>query len=182
MTDKNLLELLKRDPGEGINRLLSQFSGFVFSVVRCRLEDVCDSSEIEDCVTEVFIKFSSNLDGFRAESSLKTYLGVIARNAALDRLRKRVPSISMDERDFLIDVPDPYSVEDGVADRILLETVFSEIKAMGKPDSEILFRKYYLGQSSASVAKALRLSVSNVDTRAHRALKKLRAKFGGEEK
>ena len=51
---------------------------------------------------------------------------------------------------------------------------------MGHPDSDILFRKYYLGQSSKFIATKLNLTVSNVNTRAHRAVRKLRGKFGGD--
>ena len=51
---------------------------------------------------------------------------------------------------------------------------------MGHPDSDIMFRKYYLGQSSKTIAEKLNMTVSNVDTRAHRAVERLRTKFKGE--
>ena len=46
-------------------------------------------------------------------------------------------------------------------------------------DSSILIRKYYLGQSSKTIAEELGMSVSNVDTRTHRAIMKLRTAMGG---
>lgn len=47
-------------------------------------------------------------------------------------------------------------------------------------DSSIIIRKYYFGESSKKIADALNLTVSNVDTRMHRALNKLRKLFGGK--
>ena len=51
---------------------------------------------------------------------------------------------------------------------------------MGSPDAQILIRKYYFGQGSKEIAGELGLSVSDVDTRTHRAMEKLRNKFGGK--
>ena len=44
----------------------------------------------------------------------------------------------------------------------------------------ILLRKYYFSDSSKEIAASLNLTVSAVDTRAHRAILKLRSIFGGE--
>ena len=180
MTDKKMLELLQSDQNDGMNRLIRRYSGFVFAVVRARLEEICDSSEIEDCVTDVFLKFASGLKTFRAEASIKSYLGVIARNAAADCARNRLKVCPLPDEDFIVGPPDADGTGDEAADKCLLDSIFEEIRSMGRPDSEIMFRKYYLGQSSAGIAKAMKMSVSNVDTRAHRAIGKLKTKFGGK--
>ena len=180
MTDKKLTELLRTDKNAGMTALIKQYSGFVFAVVRDRLSGVCDSSEIEDCVTDVFIKFYTSLDGYKADASVKTYLGKIARNAALNCLRNRAPSFSVDGEDFLIGIPDGSDLEQELAEKNLLDRIFAEIRSFGPPDSEIMFRKYYLGQSSRKIANDLKMTVSAIDTRAHRAMQKLKEKFKGE--
>ena len=179
MTDQMLLELLRSDPDEGLRQLIRQYSGLVFSVVSGRLAEVCDSSEIEDCVTDVFISFHTHLDSFVPKTSLKNYLCVIARNAAAGLARNRLACDSIDDEDFSVDIPDGSDVSEKAAERQLLENVFAEIKSLGHPDSDILIRKYYFGYSSRDIASSLGMSVSNVDTRAHRAIRSLRAKFGG---
>ena len=65
-------------------------------------------------------------------------------------------------------------------DRQQRSELLKAIQALGEPDREILIRKYYFSQTSGQIAERLRMSVSNVDTRAHRAIKKLREKLGGE--
>ena len=181
MDDRKLLKLLQTDKNAGMSRLIKQCSGFVFAIVRQKLQNVCDSSEIEDCVCEVFERFSQNFDTYKPEASLKTYLGVLARNAAANLLRNRVSAGSIDDEDFFVDVPDGTDLEDEAARRELLGRIYGEIRAMGHPDSDILFYKFYLGQSSKQIADALHVTVSNVDTRTHRAVAKLKTKFGGED-
>ena len=63
----------------------------------------------------------------------------------------------------------------------LRREVIKAVEELGEPDSSIIFRKFYYGESSKDIAKAVGLTVSNVDTRTHRALNKLRKMFGGNE-
>ncbi len=179
MTDHKLLRLLKADRNAGMTALIRQFSGLVYSIAGGIMDDVCDSSEIEDCVADVFIKFESVLERFEPNASIKTYLGIIARNTAINSVRGRVAQTPIDGGDFFIEIPDKSDVGEEIAQKELVERIFDEIKKMGYPDSYIVFAKYYLGQSSKTIAKRLGLTVSNVDTRAHRATQRLKNKFGG---
>lgn len=181
MNDKRLLQLLKKDPNAGMDRLILQYSGLVFGLARGIMRESCTSAEIEDCVSEVFIKLSAALPSFEPRASLKTYIGVVARNAALGFVRNRIAPQSLDADNAFIEIPDGGDFENELAKKELFAAVLREIEALGEPDSQILFRKYYLEQSSKHIAEQLSMSVSNVDTRAHRAIAKLRTKFGGNE-
>jgi len=59
------------------------------------------------------------------------------------------------------------------------ETLINEIKALGEPDSEIIIRKYYFGQSTRLIARALKLKENTVDKKVSRGLQKLRQSLGG---
>ena len=180
MTDEKLVDLIRTDPNAGMSLVIRRFSGLVFSIVSEIMADVSDSSEIEDCVADVFLRFRSSLDGFRPEASLKTYLCVIARNAALNCVRNKRTTVPLDE-DFVVRTAVGPDVSDEVAERETIRTVIDEIKKLGHPDSDIIFRKYYLGQSSKTIADSLGITVSNVDVRSHRAILKLREKLEGKE-
>ena len=180
MNDKKLLKLLNSNPNAGMNLLISEYSGLIFAIVKSKLSGVCDSSEIEDCVTDVFLNFQSGLKTYEAKASLKNYLAVIARNTAGMYLRNRLQTVSIDDENFLINIPEENDFTEEYAEKQLLESIHEYIRQMGPPDSVIIIRKYYFGQSSKQIAKDLKLSVTNVDVRAHRAMEKLRKKFGGE--
>ncbi len=184
MHDDKLLRLLHKDPNAGMEQLMDQYAGLVYAVVKSKL---CDSyyvsSDIEDCVADVFSNFYTNLCDYNPNlSSIKSYLCVIARNQAHNILLKRCRQggISLDDKDsFLQAVVDEVLIDSELADSELRREVIKAVEDLGEPDSSIILRKYYFNESSKDIAKALRLSVSNVDTRAHRALTKLRNKFGG---
>ena len=185
MDDAKLLRLIRKDPSAGMEQLMDQYAGLIYAVVRGRLAgSYCLSTDIEDCVADVFCEFYAALERYDPTlSSIKSYLCVLARHKAIDLLRKRARQsgdISLDGEVQIAD--DDIDIESELEERELVREVFDAIKALGEPDTSIIVRKYYLGESSAEIAKALDLTVSNVDTRAHRALNKLRNLFGGEGK
>src|SRR4051812_15772212 len=55
-----------------------------------------NDSEAEDVVQEAYVRAFTHLEQFRGESSLATWLGRIAMNEALGRLRRRRPAVELD--------------------------------------------------------------------------------------
>ena len=183
MEDIKLLRLLHKDPNAGMEQLIDQYAGLVYAVVRGKLlEPFCVSSDIEDCVADVFSDFYTNLCAYDPKiSSIKSYLCVLARRRAIDVFRKRerqCGQVSIDDNDNFIQISiDGHEIDESE----LRHEVLTAVKALGEPDTSIIIKKYYFGESSKQIADALNLSVSNVDTRTHRALSKLRKMFGGGE-
>jgi len=143
------------------------------------------SSDIEDCVADVFAKFYTELSGYDSgRSSIRSYLCVIARNHAINVSKKRSleqGAVSLDDDETVLQVADGVLIDSELAADELRREVIKAVENLGKPDSSIIFRKYFYGESSKEIAAALGLTVSNVDTRTHRALNKLRKMFGGNE-
>jgi len=187
MDDIKLLKLLRKDPNRGIEFIMDEYAGLVYAVVRGRLVgNQFVSTDIEDCVAETFSEFYISLDSFDPKrSSIRSYLCVLARNNAIDLLRRRAKdsmTLSIDADDSFIQVEDDFDIESELTERELVREIFCAIKDLGEPDASIIIRKYYFGESSAKISSALNMTVSNVDTRAHRALNKLKKLFGGEMK
>ena len=185
MEDRKLIRLLNKDPDVGMDQLMNQYAALVYAVVKGRMIDFqCISSDIDDCAADVFSKFYMNLTDYDpSKASLQTYLCVLARNLAIDRMRTRSAHehVSMEDDQNLLTLADDVIIEEEIIEKELRRSVLKAIEALGSPDRDIIFRKYYYGQTSKEIAHDLGLSVSNVDTRAHRAILKLRKLFGGEE-
>lgn len=184
MPDDALYQLLKTDPEAGMAALIDQYAPIVYAVVRGKLfSPPFDPSDIEHCVADTFSEFYMELDKFDPErGSIKALLCVMARHNALDLLRKHqttLPDLSLDE-ETCPDQPDVFSLEGDFEDRETRRTLMEAIRDLGHPNRDILVRKFYLGQSSKEIARALDLTVSNVDTRTHRAIQTLRDRLGGE--
>lgn len=185
MEDPKLLRLLHKDPNAGMERLMDQYAGLVYAVVKGRLaESPRVSSDIEDCVADVFSQFYTHLSDYDPNrSSIKTYLCAMARNQASSVARRRgrdQGTVSLDDEASVLQLADDALIDNALAEEELRRKVFEAVKSLGEPDASILMRKYYFGESSKEIADALGLSVSNVDTRTHRALHKLKSIFGEE--
>lgn len=184
MRDEELIRLLHKKPYEGMKALTQQYSGLLCAVVGSKLsKSVYNSAEIEDCVANTFSEFYINIDKFNPkESSLKSWLCVLARNNAIDVLRKdKAVKISMDDKNTFARIEDGSSLEIDIEDKALRKQVLNEVKNLGEPDRTIIIKKYYFNKSSKEIANELGMTVSNVDTRTHRAISKLKKIFGGED-
>jgi len=179
MKDGELIRLLRRDPYEGMQTLSRLYAGLLYAVVRTRLpKDSFGASQVEEIVADTLSAFFLSLDSFHPqECSIRSFLCVMAKNRAVDCLRaSRVTILPTED----VPVDDSLDVADKVEESELRERLIREIRALGEPDSAILIRKYYLCQSTKKIAADLGLTPSNVDTRAHRAIKKLREILRGE--
>ncbi|MBO7359556.1 MAG: sigma-70 family RNA polymerase sigma factor [Clostridia bacterium] len=192
MEDSLLLELLKKDPNRGMDELVKSYSGLVSSVIRGRFEGFRYlSTDIEDCAADTFSDFWLGLSGYDPSlASVKTYLVAIARNNAAGYLRKNswrrlqvdpAPSedgSAPDGLDPVLNLPDPEDETELYDAKKRREKLLCEIEAMGEPDSSIIFRKFFLGESSKAISEAVGMTAANVDTRAHRAVARLKKAFG----
>ena len=173
MDDANLIELLRSDPERGFDELTRLYSGLVYSVVRGKLAGVCSEADIEDCAADTFSDFYLASSSFNAErGSIRSLLAVIARRRAVNLYRKtvreRAHTACLDELDEPDTAPSPAEQAEN-----------AEIAALGDVDREIIIRKYYFAESTRSIARRLKMKPSAVDTRAHRAVLKLKSKLGG---
>jgi RNA polymerase sigma-70 factor (ECF subfamily) len=104
----------------------------------------------------------------RGRGTPRAWLFGIARNAALDELRRRsrladAPSESVE--------PVPRDPADAAIDRALLQRA---LDSLGGRDRELVALKYFAGLSNAEIAVVIGTSESNAGTRLHRAVEKLR--------
>lgn len=180
MRDEELLHKLRKEPDTGMTLLMDRYVGLVYAVVKGKLASCCPA-DIEACVADTFSEFYCDLEKYDpASGSIRSWLCVIAKHNALDLLRRRsreADTLSLDENPHFAD---SFSLEGDFEDRALRRELMAAIRDLGQPDREILVRKFYLCQSSKEIAEKLDLTVSNVDTRTHRAIQKLRKKFGGD--
>lgn len=176
MSDIELLDLLQKNPEKGLKALIEQYGGLVYAVVRRNLHESLCAADAEACAAEVFSEFYLDLDKFDpSKGSIKAWLCIIARHNAVDLARRNTAVLPLDE-DIRADIVG-VSLESNLEERELRRAVLSEVKSLDEPDREILLRKFYLGESSKEIAKRLKMSVSNVNTRTSRAVEKLRKRL-----
>ncbi|MBO5024109.1 MAG: sigma-70 family RNA polymerase sigma factor [Clostridia bacterium] len=185
MYDNELIKMLREDPNNGLKLLMKKYTGLVCAVVKGKFASFpCFSAEdIEECISDVFCEFYNNVDKFDHEKgSVKAFLCAVAKNKAIDEIRKRgalCEQISIDDEESGMQFAGEFLLEEEIVTEELKDALINEINVLGEPDREIIVRKFYFAEPSKYIAKKLGLTVSAVDTRAHRALKKLKEKLGG---
>lgn len=185
MNDEKLAKLLLSNADRGMKKLIDEYGGLVSAVISGKLRSARFSvQDIEDCAAETFFEFWRGFEKSPCKGSeIRARLCVTAKRNAIDRLRRlyRQPdTLSIDDEKVLT-IRDDHSLEGDFEREETRRELINAVKSLGRPDSEIIIRKFYVGQSSKETADAVGMSVSNVDTRTHRALKKLRSILGGNE-
>lgn len=171
--DDKIRMLLKEQPNKGLQMAMKQYGGLCWSIARNQLQDVGTREDVEDCVSDAFAALyeaREKLDG--QKGTVKSYLAVIAKRKAIDCYHRLIKIQANEEKE-------PAEVHTGlseaefqrIADRAAL---FEAIKALGEPDTQIILRRYFLGQSTKEIAAALQLKENTVDKKVQRGLAKLR--------
>lgn len=173
MTDeKLLLRLLQTQPEQGLRLALADYGGLVKRVVVTILPQA-DSRDIEECVSDVFLKLYQSAWRYQAgEGNLKGYLCGIARHTAIDRGRrsKRLEAVSLSAEELGI-APD---IAAGLERRETAQAVQQAVRDLPPPDREIFIRRYFCNQRVAEIARALGLDEKAVENRLYRGRKRLK--------
>lgn len=172
--DNQLILLIKNNPHEGLSKIIDLYGGTVKWIV-LKILGSCNSQDIEECVSDIFVKLWKNIDNFNADNniSLKSYLYGISRHTAIDYLRKtksHIDVVPIEENDigFSIDFADQLAKETN--SRILQEAV----EALPEPDRKIFILRYYFQERVNSIAESLSLSPKTIENKLYRGKKVLR--------
>ena len=171
MTDMELLELLRKDPDNGLKSVVLQYSAYVMKIAYIKLSGVCTAEDMEEAVSDIFLKFfnAGVKSGFAFES-VRGSLSLIAGRHCVDVFRSRVKSETDIPLDEVIEfVADEGIIKDDTGTRLVMA-----VKSLGEPDSSIFMRKYFFGQKSKDIAADLGLKPNTVDKKISRGLKKLK--------
>ena len=130
-----------------------------------------DRAAAEDVTALAFERAYRRRRSFHPDrGSVRAWLFGIARNAALDELRRRKRTASM-ETEPVADAPGP----DDEAERALRRAALRVALASLAPrDRELIGLKFHAGLDNAEIAAVLGCSVTNAGTQLHRAVEKLR--------
>ena len=181
MGDRELLQLLREDPEQGVRRLMEQYAGLVYSIVNGRAGSVAAPQDAEECVSDVFFEVYRKRECIDPEKgTLRTFLSVVARQRAVNLYRRKEKELRRSTGGPLPEeAADDAGSEEAVIGAEERLQLLEAVKRLGEPDSSIIIRRYYFGQKSKEIAADLGLTAGAVDTRLSRAMGKLREMIGG---
>jgi RNA polymerase sigma factor (sigma-70 family) len=131
-----------------------------------------DRSSAEDVTAAAFERAYRKRSGFSAgRGSPEAWVFGIARNAALDELRKRKRRASVQPQPGDAWSPGP----DEQAELLMRRAeVRAALASLDPRDRDLVLLKFAGGLSNGEIARVLSISESNVGSRLHRAVEKLR--------
>jgi len=183
-SDHDVISDLKRGDGPSTDNFVRENIGWMLASAR---RIIRDRYLAEDCVQAAFINVFKNMDDFKGQSSLRTWMHRIVVNQALMSLRARnrlqekpiddlLPAFNasgcrLEDALITLETPESLLVQSQTA-----ESVLSLIEKMPDIYRIVLLLRDIEELSTTEVADMLELSESNVKVRLHRArsgLKKL---------
>ncbi len=177
-TDVELIVAYFAGEETALEFLISRYMKPVFGFVYARLGTVAES---EDVVQETFVKVWRHLKRFDQNKSFKTWVLTIAKNTALDWLKKKktVPFSDFENVDgeniILETLVDTSPLPDELAaNRELAGTLAQEIKQLSPPYRRVISLRHNEQRSFREMAEMLGESLNTVKSRYRRAMLMLR--------
>lgn len=171
-SDSELCLALRAGESEALGILYDRHAGLVYSLA---LRLLGNSQEAEDLTQDIFLILARTTSYDPRRGSVRTYLAVLTRSRALDRLRSRRSAQTrlqtLQNSDLTGNSPAP--LEQAVQQEES-EGVQSALTQLPENQQQILRMAYYDGLSQAKIAEQLDLPLGTVKARARRALLKLR--------
>lgn len=168
-------------------RLVRKYEKFVCTAVYAVLHNTDDCFDVSQ---EVFLKLYHNIGSFQGKSSFSSWLYRIAKNAALDFLRreKKNRTVSLDAENengekTMADIPDPSEKNNPEKAAVAAERkalLYAALDELSDEHKEIILLRDINGYSYEEIGERMQLEAGTVKSRLFRAREALRKKL--EEK
>jgi RNA polymerase sigma-70 factor (ECF subfamily) len=156
----------RQDAASSFEALYRSCGADVYAYVASLLRDRAAAEDVTALAFERALRKRRSFD--RARGNERAWLFGIARNAALDELRRRSRTAGL-----VTDPPDD-AIAEPDDDPERRATVRAALASLDPRDRELIALKFHAGLSNAEIAKVIGASESAAGTRLHRAVTKLR--------
>jgi len=178
--DEALIEAVQRGDR---NAAATLYDRHVDRVHRICYRIVLDSSQVQDCVQEVWLKVFRKVGQFRCERSFVAWLNTVAANTAIDYYRKLVRRRNHISSSRIR--PNTAATQDNPGNRqmdsALIQKRIRYALATISPKQRTAFvLRYYEDIPIAQIARTIGCSEGAVRTHIRRSLLALRAKLAGQ--
>jgi RNA polymerase sigma-70 factor, ECF subfamily len=177
MDEKELIRRSQEGDGEAFGQLIERYKSKVFNLAYGMIGD---RSEADDLAQDVFIKAYYALPKFQFRSEFGTWLYRIAVNHVRDYLRKnkhRLDEVSIHELGETIPGASGSSFEDRQLADKRRALVQAALRRLPEKYRTILALRDMQELTYEEISRILAISPGTVDSRLHRARKKLREKL-----
>ena len=180
--DANLFLLLQNGQTNTLAILYDRHAALVYGIA---LKLLGNTAEAEDLTQDIFLILTKKCSYDPQRGTLRTYLAILTRSRALDRLRartrnkKRLRKQAFSENANVLSESPIETVSQLERSRLVQQA----LEQLSPQEQEILKMAYYQGLSQSKIAEQLNIALGTVKSRSRRGLLKLRQAlidFGGQ--
>lgn len=181
MTDEEIVSLVQKRNELGLSIIAERYEKLLVYIATGILGNRV--RDIEECVNDTYLKFWRNAEKYDyTKASISTYLKVIVRNTAINRLRdvKRHEdkTHSEDVSNYESELADSnQNIENQVVRKENINRLNKVITNLPEKDRELMIRRYFYLQSTKVIANAMKMSVTAVDSRLSRLRTRVKNEF-----
>lgn len=175
--DQQILDLIKINPTKGMSKLMDTYGGLVYYIVARKLPQ--REQDIEECMSDIFMEVYQKINELDCEKgNLKVFITTIADRRAIDAYR-RICTIKENGTDdeTVFDREGSETPESNMLEKERSNRILDEIGKLGEPDSEIMYRRYFLSQPVKEIAQDIGMKSNSVTKRITRALAILKTRL-----
>ena len=178
--DEALIEAVQRGDRNAASAL---YDRHVDRVHRICYRIVLDSSQVQDCVQEVWLKVFRKLGRFRCEKSFVAWLNAVTANTAIDYYRKLVRHRNHISSRRIH--PDTAATQENPGNRqmdgkLIQERIRDALETVSAKQRTAFVLRYYEDIPITQIAETIGCSEGAVRTHIRRSLLALRAKLAGK--
>ncbi|MHC4440423.1 MAG: RNA polymerase sigma factor [Planctomycetota bacterium] len=142
---------------------------------------VLDSSQVQDCVQEVWLKVFRNIDRFQCSKSFAAWLNSVSANTAIDYYRKWIKRSSrIDSDEIKAVVSDENPGERKMDEAHIRQRICEALEKISVNQRTAFILRYYEDMPIAEIAQTLGCTTGAVRTHIRRSLLALRARLAGK--
>ena len=177
MDERMFIKKLNRGSRSALDQAIQRYTPYVSAVILRALAGRACREDVEELCADVFVALWSHAHQLDPEQGLRPWLAAVARNRAIDWLRRQRPAAPIPE-----DAPDPAPGPEELAQRRERSArLWAAVDALGEPDRTLFMRYYYEEDKLKTIAAELGLSQTAAKQRLFRGRKALRAALKGVE-
>lgn len=169
MDEQNLLSRLRHGDEQALAAAITQYSAYVVTVIHNRSRGLLSPEDEDELASSVFFALWQSCRTVKS-GHLRAWLGSVARNKTVDRLRKSRSEVPLDED---LAGTDDFLLEEA-AKREQAQQLRAAVAQLSETDREIIFRFYDLCQPAVEIAAALGLTPAAVRMRLVRSREAIR--------
>lgn len=172
-TDADLFWQLQNGQTDALSILYDRHAALVYGIAGKLLGN---TAEAEDLTQDIFLILTRKCSYDPKRGTLRTYLAILTRSRALDRLRsrtrkqQRLHHQSLNENAKVLS-DSPF---EEITQSERSQEVQSALEQLSTKEQEVLKMAYYQGLSQSEIANQLNIALGTVKSRSRRGLLKLR--------